>query len=221
MLYTRPDGKQNKNNRFLLFILPIFYCYNRHHGIAEILEFLGSIVNGFAVPLKEEHAGFLKTALIPLLKPSFLLTYQLELSYCLTQFVEKDLDTSVFILKGLQRYWPVTSTSKQLIYLQLLEDVLEIVVSNVLPEYETTLFAAIYDPICEVLKHGFRSMNLSVVERTCYMWTVDFLCDKFLLRNDLAFHELLPRLYATLTDAISTESWSTAKTFLVQKVINL
>jgi hypothetical protein len=27
----------------------------RAHGIAELLEILGSIINGFALPLKEEH----------------------------------------------------------------------------------------------------------------------------------------------------------------------
>ncbi len=27
----------------------------RHNGIAELLEILGSIINGFAQPLKEEH----------------------------------------------------------------------------------------------------------------------------------------------------------------------
>lgn len=27
----------------------------RHNGVAELLEILGSIINGFALPLKEEH----------------------------------------------------------------------------------------------------------------------------------------------------------------------
>jgi len=36
-----------------------------HNGIAELLEILGSIVNGFAVPLKDEHTLFLKKVLFP------------------------------------------------------------------------------------------------------------------------------------------------------------
>ncbi|KAL0362220.1 UNVERIFIED_CONTAM: Serine/threonine protein phosphatase 2A regulatory subunit B' zeta isoform [Sesamum calycinum] len=40
----------------------IFYCFifetEKHNGIAELLEILGSIINGFALPLKEEHNIF-------------------------------------------------------------------------------------------------------------------------------------------------------------------
>ncbi|EAU77420.2 AGAP009341-PA, partial [Anopheles gambiae str. PEST] len=39
------------NNIFYKFI----YETEHHNGIAELLEILGSIINGFALPLKEEH----------------------------------------------------------------------------------------------------------------------------------------------------------------------
>ncbi|VDO29824.1 unnamed protein product [Heligmosomoides polygyrus] len=52
----------------------IFYCFiyetERHNGIAELLEILGSIINGFALPLKEEHRTFLLRVLLPLHKVS-------------------------------------------------------------------------------------------------------------------------------------------------------
>ena len=35
-----------------------------HNGIAELLEILGSIINGFALPLKEEHKNFLNKVLM-------------------------------------------------------------------------------------------------------------------------------------------------------------
>lgn len=38
----------NANTRF------VYEC-PRHNGIGELLEILGSIVNGFATPLKKEH----------------------------------------------------------------------------------------------------------------------------------------------------------------------
>ena len=43
------------NNIFYNFI----YETERHNGVAELLEILGSIINGFALPLKEEHKIFL------------------------------------------------------------------------------------------------------------------------------------------------------------------
>ncbi len=36
------------------------------NGVAELLEILGSIINGFALPLKAEHKQFLVKVLIPL-----------------------------------------------------------------------------------------------------------------------------------------------------------
>jgi serine/threonine-protein phosphatase 2A regulatory subunit B' len=52
-------------NIFYQFI----YEIEKHNGIAELVEILGSIINGFALPLKEEHKLFLVRALIPLHKP--------------------------------------------------------------------------------------------------------------------------------------------------------
>ena len=52
---------------------------------AELLEILGSIINGFALPLKDEHKSFLQRALMPLHKPKCLPAYHQQLSYCVTQ----------------------------------------------------------------------------------------------------------------------------------------
>ncbi len=50
------------NNIFYRFV----YETERHNGVAELLEILGSIINGFALPLKEEHKIFLLKARITL-----------------------------------------------------------------------------------------------------------------------------------------------------------
>lgn len=59
------------NNIFLRFI----YEVEKFNGIAELLEILGSIINGFAIPLKEEHKLFLQRVLIPLHKAHSLQTF--------------------------------------------------------------------------------------------------------------------------------------------------
>ncbi|KAJ4824132.1 hypothetical protein Tsubulata_034899 [Turnera subulata] len=82
----RPFIRKAINNIFYQFIFET----ERHNGIAELLEILGSIINGFALPLKEEHKLFLVRALIPLHKPKCVSMYHQQLSYCITQFVEKD-----------------------------------------------------------------------------------------------------------------------------------
>ena len=58
------------NNIFYRFV----YETERHNGVAELLEILGSIINGFALPLKEEHKIFLLKVLMPLHKVRLLPT---------------------------------------------------------------------------------------------------------------------------------------------------
>jgi hypothetical protein len=63
-----------------------------------------SIINGFALPLKEEHKLFLTRVLIPLHKAKSLVLYHPQLAYCIVQFLEKDpgLTEEVFLqMKGL------------------------------------------------------------------------------------------------------------------------
>ncbi len=61
-----------------------------HNGIAELLEILASIINGFAVPIKDEHKEMLKTVLLPLHKMASLATFHAQLAYCMTIFASKD-----------------------------------------------------------------------------------------------------------------------------------
>ena len=95
------------SNTFYRFV----YEFDRHNGIGELLEILGSIINGFALPLKQEHLRFLERALIPLHKPKCVTLYHQQLSYCITQYAEKDVMTSVTVVLGLIKFWPVRFAS--------------------------------------------------------------------------------------------------------------
>ncbi|KAG0499041.1 hypothetical protein HPP92_003361 [Vanilla planifolia] len=92
----RPFIRKAINNIFYQFIFET----EKHNGIAELLEILGSIINGFVLPLKEEHKLFLVRALIPLHKPKCLALYHQQLSYCITQFVEKDNKLADTVIRG-------------------------------------------------------------------------------------------------------------------------
>ncbi|KAL4184917.1 hypothetical protein AMTRI_Chr10g3430 [Amborella trichopoda] len=117
----RPFIRKAINNIFYRFIFET----EKHNGIAELLEILGSIINGFALPLKEEHKLFLVRALIPLHKPKCVSMYHQQLSYCITQFVEKDTKLADTVIRGLLKYWPITNSSKEVMFLGELEEVLE------------------------------------------------------------------------------------------------
>lgn len=117
----RPFIRKAINNIFYRFIFET----EKHSGIAELLEILGSIINGFALPLKEEHKLFLVRALIPLHKPKCVAMYHQQLMYCITQFVEKDFKLADTVIRGLLKYWPVTNSGKEVMFLGELEEVLE------------------------------------------------------------------------------------------------
>eukprot|EP00955_Chlamydomonas_euryale_P054010 355664-Chlamydomonas_euryale.AAC.6 len=57
----RPFIRKAINNVFYRFIFET----ERHNGVAELLEILGSIINGFALPLKEEHKVRHRQSLAP------------------------------------------------------------------------------------------------------------------------------------------------------------
>lgn len=56
----------------------------------SFVVFSSSIINGFALPLKEEHKVFLIKVLLPLHKVKTLSVYHPQLAYCIVQFLEKD-----------------------------------------------------------------------------------------------------------------------------------
>ena len=85
-LNLRSYIRRSINNVFFQFV----YETERFNGIAELLEILGSIINGFALPLKEEHKLFLTRVLLPLHKVKSLSMYHPQLAYCIVQFLEKD-----------------------------------------------------------------------------------------------------------------------------------
>ena len=138
----RPFIRRSIANTFYKFI----YEKQSHNGISELLEILGSIINGFALPLKvrskltppaselsamgtvaqEEHKNFLAKALIPLHKPPKIDTFQTQLAYCVTQFVEKEPSLAEPVIKGLLSYWPTTNSSKTVLFLTELEEILEL-----------------------------------------------------------------------------------------------
>ncbi|KAI3702572.1 hypothetical protein L6452_28315 [Arctium lappa] len=74
------------NNVFYRFIFET----EKHNGLVELFEIFGSVINEFALPLKDEHKVFLTRTLVPLHKPKCLSMHHQQISYCTTQFVVKD-----------------------------------------------------------------------------------------------------------------------------------
>ncbi|KAF8096397.1 hypothetical protein N665_0309s0023 [Sinapis alba] len=154
----RPFIRKSINNIFYRFVLET----EKHNGIAEFLEILGSIINGFALPLKDEHKVFLVRVLIPLHKPRCLQMYHQQLSYCITQFVEKDCKLADTVIRGLLKYWPVTNSSKEVMFLNELEEVLE---ATQPPEFQRCMV-----PLFRQIARCLNSLHFQVAERALFLW---------------------------------------------------
>jgi len=94
-------------------------------GISELLEILGSIVDGFAVPLKAEHKDYLRKTLIPLHRLKSLASFHEQLANCMAQYVEKEPSLAYDIVKFLLNSWPQSITHKQILFLDEIEELLE------------------------------------------------------------------------------------------------
>lgn len=119
----RPFIRKSVSNVFYRFVFET----DRHNGIAELLEIFGSVITGFALPLKEEHKIFLLRALIPLHKPKSLGIYFQQLTYCVSQFIEKEPKLASSVIMGLMKYWPITNSQKEVMFLSELEEILEVI----------------------------------------------------------------------------------------------
>ncbi|KAF1893275.1 hypothetical protein Lal_00001729 [Lupinus albus] len=117
----RPFIRKSINNIFYRFVFET----EKHNGVAELLEIFGSIICGFALPLKDEHKMFLWRVLIPLHKPKSVAVYSQQLSYCVTQFIEKEPKLASTVIRGLLKYWPITNSQKEVIFLGELEEILD------------------------------------------------------------------------------------------------
>merc|ERR1712186_139883 len=98
-----------------VFLKVIYEC-ETHNGVAELLEILGSIINGFALPLKEEHKVFLLKVLLPLHKTKSLSVYHPQLAYCVVQFIEKDIALTQDVVANLCKYWPKIHSPKEVMF---------------------------------------------------------------------------------------------------------
>ncbi|KAH7424065.1 hypothetical protein KP509_12G088000 [Ceratopteris richardii] len=168
----------------------IFNCFifesERHNGIAELLEIMGSIINGFALPLKEEHKLFLVRALMPLHKAKCVSMYHQQLSHCVVQFVEKDLKLSDTVIRGLLKYWPITNSHKEVLFLSELEEVLEATQPAELQQCMVPLFRQ--------LGKCVNSSHFQVAERTLFLLDNDHIVN-FVAQNRAV---ILPIIYPAL-----------------------
>mmetsp|Transcript_82851 Transcript_82851/g.231039 ORF Transcript_82851/g.231039 Transcript_82851/m.231039 type:complete len:473 (-) Transcript_82851:93-1511(-) len=190
-----------------VFFKVIYEC-ETHNGVGELLEILGSIINGFALPLKEEHKDFLIKALIPLHKVKSLASFYQQLAYCMAQYVEKDPRLAYDIITSMLRYWPVSITSKQVLFLNELEETLELTQASEFHRMQDVLFRRL--ALCITCPH------FQVAERTLFFWNNDYIVKLINQNRSDLFPIIIGALYKN-----SKQHWNSAVHGLTFNVLKL
>jgi len=190
------------NNIFLRFI------YETEHfiGVGELLEILGSIINGFALPLKTEHRQFLMKVLIPLHKSRRLCLYHAQLAYCVVQFLEKDAALTEDVIKGLLKFWPKTSSQKEVMFLGEIEEILDVI--------EPTQFQRIQEELFRQIARCVSSPHFQVAERALYFWNNEYIMNLIEENSNVVLPIMFPALYR-----ISKDHWNQTIVALVYNVL--
>lgn len=171
------------NNIFYKFI----YETEHHNGVAELLEILGSIINGFALPLKEEHKVFLLKVLLPLHKVKSLSVYHPQLAYCVVQFLEKDPSLTEPVIITLLKLWPKVHSPKEVMFLNELEEILDVI--------EPNEFVKVVVPLFRQLAKCVSSPHFQVAERALYYWNNEYILSLISDNAQIILPIMFPALY--------------------------
>jgi len=186
----------------------VIYESEGHNGVGELLEILGSIINGFALPLKDEHKEFLLKSLIPLHKVKSLGTFNQQLSYCMAQYVEKDPRLAYDIITAMLRFWPLSITAKQVLFLNELEETLELTQPTEFHKMQKLLFQRLAQ--CITCPH------FQVAERTLFYWNNDYIVKLINQNRHAIFPMVIGALYRN-----SKHHWNSAVHGLTFNVLKL
>ncbi|XP_039248669.1 serine/threonine-protein phosphatase 2A 56 kDa regulatory subunit epsilon isoform-like [Styela clava] len=190
------------NNIFLTYV----YENEEFAGLPELLEILGSIINGFAVPLKNEHKQFLVKVLIPLHKTRTLALYHAQLTYCVIQFLEKDSTLTSQVVHGILKYWPQTCSAKEVMFVGEIEEILDII--------EPSQFSCIHRELFQQLSRCLASPHFQVAERTLYLWNNEYILGLIEEHSST----ILPLIFSSLYQ-ISKHHWNATIVALVYNVL--
>ncbi|CAI0629037.1 unnamed protein product [Linum tenue] len=206
-MVLRPFIRKAVSNIIYRFV----YETERHNGIAELLEIFGSIISGFALPLKEEHKLFLWRALMPLHKPKSVGIYHQQLAYCIVQFVDKDPKLTGEVIKGLLKYWPVTNSQKELMFISEVEEMLEMTSMDEFQKVMVPLFRRIGG--CLNSSHYQKMTFLQVAERAHLLWNNERIVNLVIHNRQV----IVPIVFSAL-ERNSQNHWNQAVLNLTQNI---
>ena len=203
-LGLRPIIRRHINYIFLEFI----YETEQNSGIPELLEILGSIINGFAVPLKQEHIHFLRRTLLPLHRAKSLSNFYAQLVYCVVQFIEKEPSLTEEIVFTLLRMWPHQCSAKQAMLLGEFEEICDVI--------DPKQFENIFQPLVGRIALCMASSHFQVSERALCFWNNEYVISLLESYANIILPMILPHLIH-----VSEHHWNKTITLLATDTVKM
>lgn len=132
---------------------------------------------------------FLRRVLIPLHKVKSLAVYHPQLAYCVVQFLEKNHTLAQEVVNGLLRYWPKVNSPKEVMFLNELEEVLDVT--------ENAEFQQFMIPLFTKLGQCVSSTHFQVAERALYFWNNEYIVNLMAENMNVLMPIIFPTLYKT------------------------
>ena len=132
---------------------------------------------------------------MPLHKPASLSTYHPQLAYCVVQFLEKDPTLTVDVVNSLLRNWPKVNSAKEVMFLNEIEEVLDVT--------DSVEFPKVMVPIFRKISGCISRSHFQVAERALYMWNNEYILN--LMHENIKV--IMPIMYKPLY-TYSQQHWN-------------
>ncbi|XP_067127315.1 serine/threonine-protein phosphatase 2A 56 kDa regulatory subunit epsilon isoform-like [Centruroides vittatus] len=165
------------------------------NGISELLQVLSSVISGFLLPLKNEHKICLENYFLPLLKTKNLDQFHISWTKCIVSFMDKDSTLTEKVVNSLLESWPKHCNLVELVFLDILEKIL----NNI----EFREFLKVRDKLLKQIVDCVNSSHYLITERTLNFWNNIIIIH--LLESE---HKLLMPILIPVLRKISTKHWN-------------
>lgn len=113
--------------------------------------------------------------------------YHPQLAYCVVQFLEKDPSLTEPVIKSLLKFWPKTHSPKEVMFLNELEEILDVM--------EPVEFKKVMESLFRQIAKCVSSPHFQVAERALYYWNNEYIMSLIAENSEVILPIMFPALY--------------------------
>ena len=160
--------------------------YPPYPGLDDLLEIYYSIIDGFNVPLKEEHHEFFVKVLLPLHKMRFYANIKDSVIQCTKAYLEKDSSVSILWVQALLKWWPRRNSAKAICFFHELKMILDLI--------SPSNFVKMIPDLFKLLGECMLDSNFQIAEQTLLCWRSEYFVSLVAQNRK----EILPKIFPAL-----------------------